>query len=365
MKSIGLHLVMKKVMLIQINSKKLMYILFIILIFIHFSFFRIYGFIIYYYSKYKLFNELFKRKDYDIIQVRDNAFDSLLALYLKQRYDVFFLFQYTFPTGSYQLKVIKTHFKKLYGVLDKFCINFILKKSRFYISISNLMKDDLVLSGINSDKIMPIPMGVNIDTFRQQSTDKIREEFKLFDSKVFLYVGTLSYLRKLDVMINAFSIVKKRYENVKLLIVGEGDDKLKLEKLVFSLKLEKDVIFTGSISYFDIPNIISSSDVCLCPVPPLEIYIVSSPTKLFEYMAINKPIVANKEIPEIRNVLDESGAGILVEFESNSFAEGMIKLLDDPVKARVMGLKGRDWVAKNRIYEHMTLEIEKIYFKLF
>lgn len=65
-------------------------------------------------------------------------------------------------------------------------------------------------------------------------------------------------------------------------------------------------------------------------------------------MAINKPIVANKEIPEIRNVLDESGAGILVEFESNSFAEGMIKLLDDPVKAREMGLKGRDWVAKNR-----------------
>lgn len=211
-----------------------------------FFLFRIYGFIIYYYSKYKLFNELFKRKDYDIIQVRDNAFDSLLALYLKQRYDVFFLFQYTFPTGSYQLKGYKNTFKKLYGVLDKFCINFILKKADFIFPISNLMKDDLVLSGINSDKIMPIPMGVNIDTFRQQSTDKIREEFKLFDSKVFLYVGTLSYLRKLDVMINAFSIVKKRYENVKLLIVGEGDDKLKLEKLVFSLKLEKDVIFTGS-----------------------------------------------------------------------------------------------------------------------
>ena len=307
---------------------------------------------------------MFKKNEYNIIQVRDSTFDSILALYLKKLYNVPFVFQYTFPTGSYQIKGYKNPFKRLYGALDTFFINYILKKADFIFPISNLMEINLISSGLNPDKITPVPMGVNIDLFNKKNSDKIRDEYKLEDSKVLLYVGSLDRFRKLDLMIVAFSIVKKSYKNVKLLIVGEGNDKQNLEELVFSLNLEKDVIFTGPIQYFDVPNFISLSDICLCPVPPLEIYIVSSPTKLFEYMAINKPTVANKEIPELKQVLEESGAGILVKFESESFAEGILLLLNDPIKAHEIGQKGRDWVVKNRSYEQMALEIENIYIKL-
>lgn len=332
--------------------------------FFSFFLFRIYGFIIFYFNKYNLVNEMFKKKEYDIIQVRDSVSDSLLALYIKKKYKIPFIFQYTFPTGAYKIRGYKNPFKIIINILGEFCLNYILKKADFIFPISGLMKDDLVSQGLNPNKMMPVPMGVNPDIFRPKNSDKIRFDYKLDDSKVFLYVGSLDKSRNLDVMISAFSIVNKRYENVKLLIVGEGCDKHKLEELALILKLDKKVIFTGAINYFDVPNFISAADICLCPIPPLEIFKVSSPTKLFEYMAINKPIVANKEIPELKNVLDESRAGILVKFQSNSFAEGMIELLDHPLEAYQMGHRGRVWIVKNRSYELMALEIEKIYFKL-
>lgn len=290
---------------------------------------RIYGFVKYYYNKFKLLNKKFKSSDYNIIQVRNNIFDSLLALYIKWRYNVPFVFQYSFPEKDiYKIRAYKSPFGILLGNINALILDFVLKRADFIFPITAMMGDEMVASGLNYDKIMPVPMGVNLDLFVTKNRDEIRNRYKLDDIMVFLYVGSLDSTRKLDVIIKAFSIVNIKHKKTKLLILGDGRDKHELKMLVSKLNLENMVIFTGNIPYFDVPKFISAADVCLCPVPPLEIFKVSSPTKLFEYMSINKPIVANYEIPEHKKVLEDSGAGILVKFEPESFAEGMIKLIE-------------------------------------
>ena len=91
---------------------------------------------------------------------------------------------------------------------------------------------------------------------------------------------------------------------------------------------------------------------------------MSSPIKLFEYMAMAKPAVANEEIPEQKEVLGESGAGILVPFTPEAFADAIIELLDNPERAAEMGQRGRQWVVKNRSYESLARQIEQGYFEL-
>jgi glycosyltransferase involved in cell wall biosynthesis len=175
----------------------------------------------------------------------------------------------------------------------------------------------------------------------------------------------MNKMRKLDIIINAFSKIKENSKNnFKLLIVGDGNGKTDLEKLSVSLGLENDVIFTGEIPYFDVPSYIAASDICLCPVPPLSIYKVSSPTKLFEYMAMKKPIIANEEIPEQKEVIEKSGGGLLVKFDAESFAQAIIILLDDKDRAEEMGKKGFEWVVKNRSYENMAIEVERRYYEI-
>ena len=147
-------------------------------------------------------------------------------------------------------------------------------------------------------------------------------------------------------------------------MVGDGNDRNNLEKLATKLEINKNIVFTGQIPYFDIPSFISISDVCLSPINPIDIYKVSSPTKLFEYMVMFKPIVANKEIPEQREVLEESNGGILTSFEMESFANGIMSLLDNKDLSKEMGKNGYNWVIKNRSYENMALEVEKRYLAL-
>jgi glycosyltransferase involved in cell wall biosynthesis len=227
------------------------------------------------------------------------------------------------------------------------------------------MEAELIKGGIPKSKMIPLPMGVNPELFSPyKDGSKIREIYCLHSVKIILYIGAMDKLRGLDLIIRAFSKVRTQKDNAKLLMVGEGDDRPNLEELVSKLEIQNDVIFTGQVPYFDVPDYIAAADVCLSPVPPLSIYKVSSPTKMFEYMAMGKPVVANEEIPEQREVIQKSGGGVLVRFDPESFANGILELLNNPARANGIGRKGNEWVVKNRSYENMAREVEKRYFEL-
>ena len=322
---------------------------------------KIFNLISYLIREYMLLTTIFKEERYDIIQVRNDIFGALLALHIKRKYNIPFVFQYSFPKGVYKVQ----NPKKRYYLFINYITKYILHKADLIFPISKWMETELIEDGIPKSKMMPLPLGANPELFSPNKNGmKIREEYDLSDAQVILYVGTMDKLRKSNIIIRSFSKVKKHKDNVKLLMVGEGDNRTNLKELASTLGIENDVIFTGLVSYFHVPYFIATADVCFSPVPPLSIYKVSSPTKMFEYMAMGKPVVANDEIPEQKEVIEESGGGILVKFEDESFADGIIELLNNPDKAKEMGRKGHEWVVKNRSYENMAREVEKKYYEL-
>jgi glycosyltransferase involved in cell wall biosynthesis len=194
--------------------------------------------------------------------------------------------------------------------------------------------------------------------FLNENIGNVRQKYSLGDSKLIVYVGTLDKARCLHVLIQAFSRVKQERRS-KLLIVGDGTDRENLERLAHESGMEDDVVFTGWVPESDLVQCIATADLGVSPVPPLSFYKVSSPIKVLEYLAMAKPVVASEEILEHKEILEQSGGGILVPFTPEAFAKAIIYLLDNPQQAAEMGRRGREWVKKNRSYETLGRLLEK------
>ena len=311
----------------------------------------------------------FKQERYNMIFVRNDVFDALLALYIKRKYKVPFVFETSTPIEqNWEIhKVYRSNHRCLWYFISKieaYIRMYALRKADLVFPTTKWMKEDFVKKGIRRSKMVPYPNGIDINRFSDADGEAIRRQHNLKDSNVVVYVGTIGKMRHLDILIHAFSKVKKSRKDVKLLMVGDGNDKSNLERLAGELGSKDNVVFTGQIYSHEIPNFIAAADIGVSPVPPLSFYKLSSPIKMFEYMALGKPVVANEEIPEQEEVIQESGGGVLVKFEGDSFADGIMELLNDSERARGMGKKGQEWVVKNRSYNILARKLERKYFEV-
>jgi len=310
----------------------------------------------------------FKEEKYNMIFVRNGMFDALLALYIKRRYKVPFVFEMDNPIEqSWETRKFYSKHKCFWYLISKIATYLavhILCKTDLVLPISKWLKEDFAKKGIKRSKMIPLPEGINPNRFSNTNEKEIIKRDGLENSRVVIYIGTMDKMRHLDVLIHAFSKVRANKENVKLLMVGDGTDRANLERLASKLEIEDDVIFTGQVPFEEVPNFIAAADVCVSAVPPLDFYKLSSPIKILEYMAMAKPVVANEKIPDHEGIIEESGGGILVTFYDVSFANGIMELLDNPEMAKEMGQRGREWVVNNRSYEILARRLEERYLKL-
>jgi glycosyltransferase involved in cell wall biosynthesis len=100
-------------------------------------------------------------------------------------------------------------------------------------------------------------------------------------------------------------------------------------------------------------RLVRSAGVCVSPYYPTPILLSTSPTKLVEYMALGKAVVANDH-PEQSLVLKESGGGLICRWDESEFATAMQTLLERPELADSMGLAGRRFVDGHRTHTAMA-----------
>lgn len=315
--------------------------------------------------------KVFTKAKYDLIFVRDDTLDGLLATYIKRRYKIPFVYELSNPleqvSDIYKHKIETAQPRPLYYLIARFntiISIYIAKKADLILPTTRWFEEGLIKKRISASKLMPYPNGVDIESFLNKDGKGVREKYHLGNSKVIIYVGGINKSRYLSMLIEAFSEVKQEGWNVKLLMVGDGTDRQNLEKLTTELEVRDDVIFAGQVPQSMVPHFIAAADIGVSLVPPLSFFKVSSPIKMLEYMAMAKPVVANQEIYEHKEVIEQSGGGILVPFVSEAFASAITELLDNPERAENMGRKGCDWIIKNRSYEILARRLELKYFEL-
>lgn len=142
-----------------------------------------------------------------------------------------------------------------------------------------------------------IPNGVNIDQFVLGDKSERRDELGLgrFE-RLIGYVGALSPLRNLDLLIRSFAECRT-LNSLGLLLIGDGPLRKDLEQLAASLGVADRVVFMGAVSYSDVPSIIQALDIAV-DLTAVEMHvdgrtrITSYSQKIPQYLACGTPVVA-------------------------------------------------------------------------
>ena len=314
---------------------------------------------------------LIARQRYDIVQVKDHFFTAVAYLLAAKLFNVPFFYWLSYPFAEaslYESRTGSARYPFIYlirGTIYKILLyKLILKYADHAFIQSEQMKLDIQREGIPGAKLTEIPMGFEPESFslgelpesKENATNKKRT-YRI------IYLGTLIRLRKIDFIIRVFAMVHKKLPESVLMLVGRGEteeDILFLKEAARTLDVSDAVVFTGFLERQSALQIVDSADVCLSPFYPTPVLNSTSPTKMIEYMALGKTVVANDH-PEQKRVLEESGGGICVSYDEKEFAQAVIQVLTHPADNEAMGIKGKRWVYQNRTYPIIADRVEKIY----
>ena len=150
------------------------------------------------------------------------------------------------------------------------------------------------------------------------------------------YIGVMAIQDGVEYIIRAIDelVNRRHYRDLIVYLIGKGDDWPRLKRLTEQLHLEDHFVFTGRIPDEPALEILSTADVCLSPDPQNPLNDLSTMTKIMEYMALGKPIVSF-ELKEARYSAGESALYVKSN-DAVAFADGILKLLGDPVGSKKM-----------------------------
>jgi len=158
-----------------------------------------------------------------------------------------------------------------------------------------------------------------------------------------VYVGSVSSIRGAEVMLEAVARIRKHHSGICLEILGNCHDpvyRCLLLRRIRELGLTEHVELHDPVPHLEVRNHIQAAVIGLCPLCDIPKFHKNVPTKLFEYMACGRAVVASR-LPTTTPYLPPT-AGILVEPGSPlALAEAVIGLLDQPDRCRNMGRQGR------------------------
>jgi len=208
------------------------------------------------------------------------------------------------------------------------------------IAVSDYIAVQLLAAGIPPSRIATIYNGIDIAAFTGiYNIDALKQQMGFTNRFLLSHIARLEEEKGHKYLFEALARIDYQKYDLKLIVVGDGSQKGKLEQLADIYGIADRVVFTGSIN--DVKPIIAISDIILLPSLAEALGIA-----LLEGMCMGKPCIAAK-VGGIPEVIADGLSGILVEPQQpTALREAIVRLLDNPQLMVTMGQKGRQIVGE-------------------
>jgi len=212
------------------------------------------------------------------------------------------------------------------------------------------MRRILLERGYGEDKVKLLPNAVDTDRFSHlpaAAAELCRA----------MYCGTVGLAQGVGTLLAAAELLERDDVPVEVMVVGDGAERAALEEQARRSGLKR-ITFAGSVSRDEVPQRIASANVTVMTLRDLPLFEDALPTKLLEYMAAGRPVVAGASGQAAR-MLEEVGAGIACPPENpEALAEAISRLASDPQLAQEMGARGRQYVEEQLSRRAMVDQLE-------
>jgi glycosyltransferase involved in cell wall biosynthesis len=227
--------------------------------------------------------------------------------------------------------------------------------------VSEVERRNLEMRGVRPEKIVVNPNGVDVERFRPDVGGvEARRELGIEDDEVVAgFVGTFGPWHGVEKLAAAIKSMPADLR-VRFLLVGSGSLHAEVEK---QLENERRVIFTGAVGHDRVPKLLDACDILVAPHVPLadgsEFF--GSPTKIFEYMAMGKGIVASR-LGQIGEVLVDEETALLVEPGNvDELRSAMMKVIESQTLRVSLGAKAREVAEREHTWAHNARRVLEAY----
>ena len=235
---------------------------------------------------------------------------------------------------------------KLLQPIAKIIESKILKNADRVITINEKLGDYAIKMGANPDETYVVTAGIDLERYDPNiDGSEIRREYGIKqDDSVLFFMGTLFNFSGLKEVALELAKIKDEKPNIKLLFVGKGDAFDDLQKIKEEHDLNSQMILTGRQPYERIPEFLAAAGICLLPAYLNETLMQHNvPIKMYEYMAMGKPVITTK-LPGVMKEFGE-GHGVIYVDKPEDALEKAVELIDNGT-VNEEGLKARRFVEK-------------------
>jgi glycosyltransferase involved in cell wall biosynthesis len=235
----------------------------------------------------------------------------------------------------------------IYNHLDRLA----LKRFNGLAAVSDSVTRRLLDSGVSAGKIKTIANGIDVQAFEQAQP---LPALVFSGNKVVGMVARLDLQKGFEYLLRAVRELCGTFNDLKVVIVGEGPDRTAIENMIQQYGLQSKVILAGQQS--DMPGVYAAIDIFV--LPSLN---EGLPLTVLEAMAASKPVIATR-VGAIPSVMKHGENGLLVDpKDADGLRNAIASLLTDSDLCRRMGGAGHDWVSRNYTSEVMALKYRQMY----
>jgi glycosyltransferase involved in cell wall biosynthesis len=245
--------------------------------------------------------------------------------------------------------------------LTRFLEKRVYTRADHTLALTPKMSQYVINFGVDPQKVGLLLIPVDTEMFKPApASDTLLGKWDLSKKDaVILFIGTLFDFSGLDILIQHFPEVLKQQPNAKLLIVGDGPQRVKLGKIVAEMGLQKQVIITGFQPYNEMPRYINLAAFCINMFLTNDTTRDIFPSKIVQYLACGKPVVTTA-LPGLMSVIRDEEQGVIYVDSVQQMINEVISLLESQERRKKLGKAGLSYTRKTHGAERIGRQLEKI-----
>jgi glycosyltransferase involved in cell wall biosynthesis len=230
----------------------------------------------------------------------------------------------------------------------------LLARADLVVAVTESFRTRLIAKGVPANRVVVIPNGVDLDAY------EARDEPAPIDAMqrgaggpVVGYLGTFGRGQGLAQVVEAAALIARRDPTVRVVLAGDGPDRAAVESAIASHGVT-NVTVHPPIPRTETRAFYNACDVCLVPLAPIPIFQETIPSKIFEVMACERPVIASLTGEGARIVAESEGGRSVPPGDAAALADAVLAMIAlAPAERQAMGRRARAYVLAH--YDRIAL----------